>query len=207
MMETKMTTDKNVSAICPLCEQGFLTEQQASESTVYKGVERMLPLYFACCSECGTEQADAKHLRANKRALQVFKKEVDGLLTGQQMRELRESLELTQAQAAQVFGGGPVAFSKYESDDVAQSEGMDKLLRVAQAVPAAFGWLKQHAGFVTDQATLSKESVVLPLAAVGVKLSAQRQKFADFQLQAPMREQLVISAAYFTGAAQNQWVH
>lgn len=202
-----MTTDKNVSAICPLCEQGFLTEQQASESTVYKGVERMLPLYFACCSECGTEQADAKHLRANKRALQAFKKEVDGLLTGAQIRQIRESFELTQADAAQVFGGGPVAFSKYESEDVAQSEGMDKLLRVAQAVPAAFTWLKQHAGFAADQAELSKESVVLPLAAVGVKQCAQRQKFADFQLQTPMREQLVISTACFTGAAQNQWVH
>ncbi|WBE25056.1 type II toxin-antitoxin system MqsA family antitoxin [Denitrificimonas caeni] len=202
-----MTTDKKVSPICPLCEQGVLTEQETSELTVYKGVERMLPLHFACCSECGTEQAEAKHIRANKRAMQAFKKEVDGLLTGVQMRELRESLGLTQGQAAEVFGGGPVAFSKYESDDVAQSEGMDKLLRVAQAVPAAFAWLKQHAGFAADQAALSKESMVLPLAAVGVKRCAQPQKFADFQLQTPMREQLVIGTAYFTGAAQSQWVH
>lgn len=137
-----MTTDKNISLTCPFCELGVLTEQQAGESTVNKGVERMLPLYFACCSECSAEQADAKHLRANQRAMQAFKKEVDGLLTGTQLRELRESLELTQAQVAQVFGGGLVAFSKYESDDVARSEGMDKLLRVAQVVPETFAWLK-----------------------------------------------------------------
>lgn len=202
-----MTTDKNVSAICPLCEQGFLTEQQASESTVYKGVERMLPLYFACCSECGTEQADAKHLRANKRALQVFKKEVDGLLTGAQLRELRESLGLTQAQAAQVFGGGPVAFSKYESDDVAQSEGMDKLLRVAQAVPAAFAWLKQHAGFVADQSTLLSRSVILPLTSVGVNKHVQPQDFSGFQLQSSGSEHVPIGTAHFSGSAQHQWVH
>ncbi len=202
-----MTTDKNVSAICPLCEQGVLTEQQASESTVYKGVERMLPLYFACCSECGTEHADAKHLRANKRALQAFKKEVDGLLTGAQLRELRESLGLTQAQAAQVFGGGPVAFSKYESDDVAQSEGMDKLLRVAQAVPAAFAWLKEHAGFTVDRSTLSRHSVASALTAVSVQERTQRQRFADFKLRGPIREQVAISTTYFVGPAQNQWVH
>ncbi len=202
-----MTTDKNVFSTCPLCEQGVLTEQQASESTVYKGVERLLPLYFACCSECGTEQADAKHLRANKRVLQAFKKEVDGLLTGAQLRELRESLELTQAQAAQVFGGGPVAFSKYESDDVAQSEGMDKLLRVAQAVPAAFAWLKQHAGFATEQITLSSQSMTLALAAVSAKGRAQQQLYTGFQLQNSVREQVVIGTAHFAGSAQKQWVH
>lgn len=202
-----MTTDKKTLPTCPLCEQGVLDEHESSKLAEYKGVKRTVPLYFSCCSVCGTEQANARHLRANKRAMQAFKKEVDGLLTGAQIRQIRESFELTQADAAQVFGGGPVAFSKYESEDVAQSEGMDKLLRVAQAVPAAFTWLKQHAGFAADQAELSKESVVLPLAAVGVKQCAQRQKFADFQLQTPMREQFVISTAYFTGAAQSQWVH
>lgn len=202
-----MTTDKKTLPTCPLCEQGVLDEHESSKLAEYKGVKRTVPLYFSCCSVCGTEQANTRHLRANKRAMQAFKKEVDGLLTGAQIRQIRESFELTQADAAQVFGGGPVAFSKYESEDVAQSEGMDKLLRVAQAVPAAFTWLKQHAGFAADQAELSKESVVLPLAAVGVKQCAQRQKFADFQLQTPMREQLVISTAYFTGAAQSQWVH
>jgi HTH-type transcriptional regulator/antitoxin MqsA len=65
----------------------------------------------------------------------AFKKEVDGLLTGAQVRALRERLGINQSEAAKIFGGGLVAFSKYESDDVSQSEAMDKLLR-APDIPA-----------------------------------------------------------------------
>lgn len=38
-----------------------------------------------------------------------------------------------------------MAFSKYEHDDVAQSDAMDKLLRVANAVPEALAHLEQVA--------------------------------------------------------------
>lgn len=76
----------------------------------------------------------------------AFKKEVDGLLTGAEVHALREKLGLSQAEAAQVFGGGPVAFSKYENDDVAQSEAMDKLLRLAAELPGVFELLSRRAG-------------------------------------------------------------
>jgi len=80
-------------------------------------------------------------LRTNKRAMIKFKKTVDGLLTGEQVRAVREKLKLSQSDAAKVFGGGPVAFSKYESDDVAQSEATDKMLRLASERPIAFEYL------------------------------------------------------------------
>ena len=91
----------------------------------------------------GSEQSDAVQLRTNKRAIVAFKKQVDGLLTGAQVRAIRERLDINQAKAARIFGGGPVAFSKYESDDVAQSEAMDKLLRLAVELPAAFNQLTE----------------------------------------------------------------
>ena len=75
----------------------------------------------------------------------AFKKRVDGLLTGSEVKSLRERLGLRQSDAARIFGGGPVVFSKYESDDVAQSEAMDRLLRVATEVPGAFEYLTKRA--------------------------------------------------------------
>ena len=75
--------------------------------------------------------------RDNKRRMVAFKKSVDGLLTGAEVRALRERLGLKQSDAARVFGGGVVAFSKYENDDVTQSEAMDKLMRLADRVPQA----------------------------------------------------------------------
>jgi len=76
----------------------------------------------------------------------AFKKRVDGLLTGAEVRRPRRQLNLSQEEAARVFGGGPVAFSKYEADDVAQSAAMDKLLRLAADVPGAAARLFRQAG-------------------------------------------------------------
>jgi HTH-type transcriptional regulator/antitoxin MqsA len=45
---------------------------------------------------------------------------------------------MTQGQAAKLFGGGPVAFTKYENDDVMQSEAMDTLLRLVRRSQVAF---------------------------------------------------------------------
>ena len=89
----------------------------------------------------------------------AFKKEVDGLLTGQEIKALRKRYNLTQAQAASIFGGGPVAFSKYESDDVMQSEPMDNLLRVASQIPDAVAWLAQRAGEQIVATTLFRKSL------------------------------------------------
>lgn len=133
------------SDVCPLCEVGVLRSRVVMTAVEYGGKSATLPTELSACDHCGSEQADAGQLRNNKRAMMAFRKSVDGLLTGAQVRALREWLGLTQAQAAQLFGGGPVAFSKYESDDVAQSEAMDKLLRLAEAVPEAFGWLLERA--------------------------------------------------------------
>tara|TARA_R110000796_G_scaffold54365_1_gene127188 strand:+ start:48677 stop:49300 length:624 start_codon:yes stop_codon:yes gene_type:complete len=133
-------------ANCPVCGEGQLSQKSGAETFKYKGQSAEIPVLFAACNVCGVDQACSEHLRANKRAVLAFHKEVDGLLTGSQVRDLRRVLKLSQSAAAQVFGGGPVAFSKYENDDVSQSEPMDKLMRVAMAVPQTFAWLAEYAG-------------------------------------------------------------
>jgi DNA-binding XRE family transcriptional regulator len=49
-----------------------------------------------------------------------------GLLASTQLRAMREDLGVTQKEASELVGGGPVAFSKYENEDVAQSVAMDR---------------------------------------------------------------------------------
>lgn len=132
--------------LCSICGEGHLQQQVGKNPVEYKGCTTELDLFFSICDACGSEQSDASQLRANKRAMVAFKKQVDGLLAGAEVRALREQLGLTQVGAAQVFGGGPVAFSKYESDDVAQSEAMDKLLRLSAEFPPAFEMLARRAG-------------------------------------------------------------
>jgi HTH-type transcriptional regulator / antitoxin MqsA len=134
--------------ICRICGEGHLQPQFRKNCVEYKGTQTELDLAYSVCDACGSEQAASDQLRANKRAMMRFKKTVDGLLIGAEVRAIREVLRLSQAEAAQVFGGGPVAFSKYENDDVAQSEAMDKMIRLAAELPAAFAYLARDAGLV-----------------------------------------------------------
>jgi HTH-type transcriptional regulator/antitoxin MqsA len=136
-----MTMHANV---CPVCGEGHLTERQALEAVEYKGTSGEILMTFSECDFCGSDQASALQTKLNKRAFSAYKKRVDGLLIGKEIARLRAEMNITQADAARIFGGGPVAFSKYENDDVMQSESMDTLIRLAASVPEARAWLFQR---------------------------------------------------------------
>lgn len=115
---------------CMICGEGHLTTRTGVQDVEYRGHHGDIPYHYLACDTCGSETAGDVELRENKRAMTDFKRSVDGLLTGAEIRNVRLRHQLTQVQAANLFGGGPVAFSKYEAGDVTQSGAMDKLLRV-----------------------------------------------------------------------------
>lgn len=59
-------------------------------------------------------------------------------LTPLVIRAIRELCALSQQEAARVFGGGPKAFEKYESGEVAPSSAMVRLLLLAAKRPELF---------------------------------------------------------------------
>lgn len=132
--------------LCPVCNEGCLLPKTGKNLVEYKGQAVELDLLYSVCDVCGSEQSDASQMRDNKRSVSAFKKRVDGLLTGAEVRDLRQRLGISQSEASRLFGGGPVAFSKYETDDVSQSEAMDRLLRLVSSVPEAFGYLLNQFG-------------------------------------------------------------
>ncbi|WP_159282173.1 type II toxin-antitoxin system MqsA family antitoxin [Rahnella variigena] len=143
------------NAKCPVCGEGALTPKTTHSYVEYKGKSKFLPLHFSVCDYCEIEQTDQRESLENKREMNEFKKSVDGVLTGNEVSRARKKLGLTQLDAARVFGGGPVAFSKYESNDVTQSEAMDKLLRLAINVPEAYAFLLQQAGMNVNKAKIA----------------------------------------------------
>jgi HTH-type transcriptional regulator / antitoxin MqsA len=124
--------------LCPICGEGHVTSQVEMVESEHKGHKAMLPSHYQVCDACHSDFAGVKEGKLNKRGIMAFRKSVDGLLTGDEICALRGKYKLTQAQAAVLFGGGPVAFSKYENDDVAHSEAMDTLLRLVRRSEAAF---------------------------------------------------------------------
>jgi HTH-type transcriptional regulator / antitoxin MqsA len=120
---------------CPACGEGTLQPRTELETVEYHGQSGEIELRFAVCDTCGSDLTGADDARHNKRAMNAFKKRVDGLLTGDEIKAFRDRMHLTQRLTAELIGGGEVAFSRYESDDVVQSAPMDTALRLCMASP------------------------------------------------------------------------
>lgn len=139
---------------CPICEKGFLEEITYVDDLEIRGKEvRVEGLVLSICSHCSEETMSTAQMRANNKLVAQIKfakveaaRDAQGLLSGEKIRALRETLGVTQQQAAHIFGGGANAFSKYERGETVQSEIMDRLLRISIEVPGAASWLISHAG-------------------------------------------------------------
>ncbi len=142
----------NSKELCPICGEGHVTDHMDQVESEYKGQKALVPLHHQLCDTCHSDFAGAKESKLNKRGIMAFRKSVDGLLTGAEICALRDKYKLTQGQAARLFGGGPVAFSKYENDDVAQSEAMDNLLRLVRRSEQAFWELVAEKGIGAELA-------------------------------------------------------
>ena len=149
----------NEKEVCPICGEGRVTDHMDQVEAEYNGQKGNVPLYYQLCDACMSDSAGAVQMRANKRGMVAFRKQVDRLLSGAEILALRKRYALNQQQAARLFGGGPVAFSKYENDDVAHSEAMDKLLRLVLRSESVFWELVEQEG-MTDELHLNKLSEV-----------------------------------------------
>lgn len=122
--------------VCPLCDQGTLIPRTYGDDFKHHdGTIRVEGLEYCECDHCGADPVLKDQVRRNHRRIADAKRRADGLLSGEDILGIRARLELSQQEAAQLFGGGANAFSKYERGDVIQSVPMDRLLRLVAAHP------------------------------------------------------------------------
>jgi len=79
------------------------------------------------------EQADINDARAAE--LRKKLKSAGRTLSGPVIKCVREEIGLSQKDAAALFGGGEVAFSRYESESVAMSMSAETMLKMAYVWP------------------------------------------------------------------------
>lgn len=137
-------------AVCAICAEGHVTPHVRELEIEYKGTKAKLPVHYQLCDTCSSDYVGAAESKLNKRVVMAFRKQIDGLLTGEEITALRKQYKMTQGQAARLFGGGPVAFTKYENDDVMQSEAMDTLLRLVRRSQVAFKTLVEEKGLQAE---------------------------------------------------------
>ena len=124
---------------CPMCQTPNPWEARfVDETYCYKGQEFPLrDIEYSECRVCGFDVVLPRQKRRNEARIRDQHRRIDGLLTGHQIKAIRKNLGLSQAQAADLLGGGANAFSKYERGEVIQSLAMNKLLLLLAAMPHA----------------------------------------------------------------------
>ena len=130
------------NSYCKACGEGILTQQNRIREIPYKDTILKVKEVLFECEECGAQPSTTSLMRDHRRAITAAKKQYDELLSGQEIRKIRDDLGIDQSEAHQLFGGGPTAFSKYENNDVIQSESMDTLLRLVHMSKITFENLK-----------------------------------------------------------------
>lgn len=134
---------------CNLCGSERVCALSEVQEIRYKSYRLEVELAYSVCEACGREFVTTEQIRKNDHAILAAKRHADGLMSPKEIRRAREVLGLTQHKAAELFGGGRNAFSKYERGEVAQSGAMDRLIRLCLARPElllnlAEGYLDQR---------------------------------------------------------------
>lgn len=130
---------------CPVCGVGTLKKEVGTETFEYKGMTTTVPNYVTHkCDECGEAIVDKTTLKESGRILKDFKRKVDGLLTEEEIRNIRKKLNLSQEEMADILGGGLKSFARYETGQVCQSRGMDNLLRILDSYPFTLNVIQKN---------------------------------------------------------------
>lgn len=128
-------------SVCNKCNSTDVAQASEAEFSTYKGEDYSVDIEYSTCNSCHREFLSKPQIITNEAKVREAKKRIDGLLSSEEIKAIRKSLNLSQADAATIFGGGQNAFSKYERSEVAQSQAMDKLLRLASSDRYIFGKL------------------------------------------------------------------
>lgn len=161
---------------CPACESKAIEPRFYERNLEYKGVDLHVADLEQCyCTACDYvfethEQHDANiaRIKAAFLAYRASYKTERRLLTGSEIKQIRIRLNLYQQDAARLFGGGLNAFSKYENEEVVQSVGMDRLLRLVAMHPDLLADLTQIAGEQVSQNSIIASPLISQAVQAGV---------------------------------------
>lgn len=135
---------------CPTCEVGTLVAGVRNVPYRYKGRKTVIKAVKGrhCdnpeCKESVLELGES--IRTSKEMLE-FNKKVNAELTPiDLLAEVREELGLTQQKAAEVFGGGVNAFSRYESGKTKPPVALVKLFALLKKHPELYKEIAQGGG-------------------------------------------------------------
>ena len=122
---------------CPECGAAKLVHDTRDLPYTYKGETTTIPAVAGdYCPACGEAVLNAAQSARTSAAMLEFNKQVNASIVDPQfIASVRKKLRIDQREAAQIFGGGVNAFSRYENGKTKPPLALVKLLKVLDRHP------------------------------------------------------------------------
>jgi len=130
---------------CLACGGGPLERTIKQVTFEYKGHVFTYDQPGAWCSACREAFLEKSDKEATDPLLVDFQARIDNRLTSGDIRRIRKKLDLTQKQAGEIIGGGPNAFSRYETGKAYPTKGTENFLRLLNRHPELLDELPKEA--------------------------------------------------------------
>ena len=122
---------------CPACGAAELVHDTRERPYTYKGETTAIPAVVGdYCPACGEGVLDAAESARVSAGMLAFNRRVNaGIVDPAFIASVRKKLALDQREAAEIFGGGINAFSRYENGRTKPPLALVKLLKVLDRHP------------------------------------------------------------------------
>ena len=122
---------------CPICAAAELVHDTSDIPYTYKGELTIIPAVTGdFCPACGEVVLDVVESTRTSAAMLEFNKQINAAIVDPDfIASVRKKLALDQREAAEIFGGGVNAFSRYENGKTKPPLALVKLLKVLDRHP------------------------------------------------------------------------
>ncbi len=122
---------------CPVCGAAELIHDTRDQSYTYKGETTIIPAVTGdFCPDCAESILDAAESDRVMREMRAFSKQVNAAIVDPIfITMVRKKLDLDQREAAEIFGGGINAFSRYENGKTKPPLALVKLFKLLDRHP------------------------------------------------------------------------
>ena len=129
---------------CPVCGAAELIHDTRDLPYTYKGETTVIPAVTAdFCPACGESITDMAETERVMREMQAFNKQVNAAIVDPAfIVHVRKKLDLGQREAAEIFGGGINAFSRYENGKTKPPLALVKLFKLLDRHPELLNEVK-----------------------------------------------------------------
>lgn len=129
---------------CPICAKAKLVRDTRDLPYTYKGESTVIPAVRGeFCPSCGEAILDAQESARSSAMMLEFNKQVNAASVDPEfIVRVRKKLALDQREAAEIFGGGINAFSRYENGKTRPPLALIKLLEVLERHPDLLAEIK-----------------------------------------------------------------